>query len=159
MNKTEAIVDTFYKSFALRDYKTMQSFYHEDATFSDPVFNVLKSNQLKAMWHMLCERGKDLTITHGTIGYFDNSARVTWKATYTFSKTGRIVHNEIDARFFFKDDKIIQHFDNFDLWKWMRMALGTPGLILGWSGFMQEKVQTEARKGLDSFIKKHSEYI
>lgn len=159
MNKTETIIDTFYKSFARRDYKTMQSFYHDEAAFSDPVFNGLNCNQAKAMWHMLCERGKDLTISHGTIGYFDNSARVTWKATYTFAKTGRIVNNEINARFFFKDDKIIQHFDSFDLWKWMRMALGAPGLFLGWSAFMQDKIRTEARKGLDHFIKKHSEYI
>ena len=159
MMKTDQIIDSFYKSFSKRDYKTMQSFYHQDAVFSDPVFPSLKGRQIKAMWHMLCENGKDLSITYGTIGSFDNSARVTWKATYTFSISGRVVHNVIDARFFFQDNLIIRHIDNFDIWKWSRMAFGTKGILLGWTGFMKDKIKSTAAKNLEAFIKNHSEYL
>lgn len=159
MIKTEQIIDTFYKSFAKRDYKTMQNLYHEQAVFSDPVFTNLEGNQVKAMWHMLCESAKDLTISHGTIGTFDNNARVTWKAAYTFSKTNRMVHNVIDAHFYFKDGLIIQHYDDFDFYKWTRMALGTRGLLFGWTQFVQDKIRHEANLNLKKFIKNHSEYL
>jgi uncharacterized protein len=159
MNKNEMLIQTFYTAFAKKDYKTMQTCYHAEAQFSDPVFPALDSKKVKAMWHMLCESGKDLQITFGDIGGFDNSAKVTWEANYTFSKSGNLVHNIIDAQFHFKDGLIIRHIDLFDFWKWARMALGTQGVLLGWSGFMQNKVRQMAGKQLAYFIKSHREYI
>ena len=158
MNKHEELVKTFYTAFAKRDFKTIQKCYHSDARFSDPVFQNLDSKKVKAMWHMLCESGKDLQISFGNIGVFDNSAKVAWKAVYTFSKTGKIVHNEIEARFHFKDGLIIQHKDSFNLWRWTRMALGTPGILLGWSGLMQNKIRQMAEKQLGHFLIRHPEY-
>ena len=158
MNKIENIVDTFYRAFARYDYSTMASFYHKNAQFSDPVFQYLEGKEIQAMWHMLCNTGKDLQISHGSIGVYDNSARVTWKAVYTFSKTGNIVHNEIKAELFFKDNYIINHFDSFSLYKWMRMAFGASGLLLGWSNFMQQQVKSGARKQLEKFISNHPQY-
>ena len=136
----------------------MNNFYHEEARFSDPVFQHLQCNEIQAMWHMLCESGKDLQVSHGTIGVYDNSAQVTWKAVYTFSKTGNIVHNEIHAELYFKDNLIINHFDSFNLYRWMRMALGTPGLVLGWSDYLQQKVRSNAKKQLEKFILNHPQY-
>jgi len=158
MNTIENIVDTFYRAFAKRDFSTMNTFYHKDAQFSDPVFQYLECDQIKAMWHMLCESGKDLQISHGTIGVYDNSARVTWKAVYTFSKTGNIVHNEIRSELFFKDKLIINHFDSFNFYRWARMALGTPGLLLGWTNYMQQQVKSNAKKQLEKFIIDHPQY-
>ena len=45
----------------------------------------------------------------------DKTGRAHWEAIYNFSETGRRVHNKIDARFEFRDDKIIRHADTFDL--------------------------------------------
>jgi len=159
MNKKEELIKTFYSAFMKRDYKTMQECYHKDIQFSDPVFQNLDGKKVKAMWHMLCENGKDLQISFGNIGVFDNSAKVRWKAVYTFSKSNKIVHNEIDAQFYFKDELIVQHLDTFDLWCWARMALGINGVILGWSGFMQNKIRQMAMKQLEHFIKKNPEYL
>lgn len=158
MNKIENIVDTFYKAFAKRDFVTMNKFYHPQAQFSDPVFQHLEGNQIKAMWHMLCEAGKDLQISHGNIGVYDNSAKVSWKAVYTFAKTDNIIHNEINAEFFFQDNLIINHFDSFNFYHWMRMALGTGGTLFGWTNYLQQHVKTNAKRRLKKFILNHPQY-
>ena len=56
--KQSALIHTLYSSFAQRDYKTMAECYHPEARFKDEVFE-LKGNEIAAMWHMLCVRGKD----------------------------------------------------------------------------------------------------
>ena len=158
MNKIENIVETFYRAFAKRDFQTMNKIYHKDAQFSDPVFQILQRLEVQAMWHMLCEAGKDLQITYGSIGVFDNSAQVKWKAVYTFSRTGNIIHNEVKTELFFKDNLIINHFDSFNLYRWMRMAFGTTGTLFGWSNIFQEKIKGSARYQLKKFIDQHPQY-
>jgi hypothetical protein len=37
-------------------------------------------------------------------------------------------------------------------WQWSRQALGTPGLVLGWTPLLRRKVGSQARAGLDAFI-------
>ena len=56
-----------------------------------------------------------------------------------------------DARFEFRDEKIIRHRDSFDFWKWSRQALGLPGLLLGWSPYLRAKVARTAAKSLERF--------
>jgi hypothetical protein len=159
MRKPENLIEHFYKSFAKKDYMSMQACYHKEAVFSDPVFTNLSGNPILAMWHMLCIAGKDMQITYNNVGAFDNSAQANWKAVYTFSKTGRIVHNNISARFYFKDDLIIHHADTFDFWKWSSMALGLSGYLLGWTQFLQQKVQRTAMQQLEHFIKQNPQYL
>jgi hypothetical protein len=72
-------------------------------------------------------------------------------ATYNFSKTNRKVINIINATFEFKDGLIIKHNDTFDLWKWSSQAFGLKGFLLGWTGFMQRKIQEQARIALGKF--------
>jgi ketosteroid isomerase-like protein len=154
MSGETQLIEQFYTCFQRKDYAGMIACYHPQIAFSDPVFIDLKGKQAGAMWHMLCERGKDMTLEFGDVTA--QSAR--WEARYTFSSTGRHVHNIIDAAFEFRDGKIIHHRDTFDLWRWTRMALGTSGVLLGWSPFVQNKVRASARAGLDAFIAKHPEY-
>ena len=40
-----------------------------------------------------------------------------------------------------------------------RQALGAPGLLLGWTPWLQSKVSAEATKSLDAYIKKHPEAL
>jgi hypothetical protein len=54
------------------------------------------------------------------------------------------VINRIRAEFFFKDGLIIRHTDDFDIWKWSKQALGIPGHLLGWTGYMQKKINENA---------------
>ena len=106
------------------------------------------------MWQMLILAGRDLRITWGDIQADEASGSCRWDAWYTFSKTGRKVHNIIYARFDFKDGKIVRHDDQFGFWRWSRQALGLPGILLGWSGAIRNKVRRSAREGLTRFMSK-----
>jgi ketosteroid isomerase-like protein len=158
MELNEKVIEDFYTAFQSRDYAGMIACYHPDIHFHDPVFTDLHGRQAKAMWHMLCERGQDLTVEYSNVQATETAGQAHWEARYTFSTTGRKVHNIIDASFTFQDGKIIKHTDLFDLWRWTRLALGPTGILLGWSPVVQNKVRATAQKGLAAFIKGHPEY-
>ena len=152
MNQHERLIHKFYSAFQQGDFKTMQSCYHDNATFSDPVFQNLNSKEVKAMWEMLLTSAKDLKVSFDNIKADESSGSASWEAWYTFSRTGRPVHNVITARFQFNDGKIADHKDTFGLWRWSRQALGLSGLLLGWSPVVANKVRDTARKSLDKFL-------
>lgn len=157
MEKYTELIEIFYTAFQQKDHAAMNACYHPDIHFRDPVFLDLHGNEARAMWHMLCERGKDLSLEFSNIKAGESAVSAHWEAHYTFS-TGRKVHNIIDATFEFRDGKIIRHEDVFDLWRWTRQALGPVGILLGWSPILRSKVRQTAWKGLDAFILKHPEY-
>jgi ketosteroid isomerase-like protein len=147
-----ALIDRFYDAFGRRDAETMAACYAPDATFSDPVFQDLRGAEVPSMWRMLCEGATDLKIVHRDVRADGDRGSAHWDADYTFSATGRPVHNEIDATFTFRDGLIAEHVDRFDLWKWTRQALGPVGLALGWSPPVHNKVRGQARARLDEFM-------
>lgn len=151
------LLDNFYSAFQRRDHASMAACYHAKATFADPVF-ALRGQEIAAMWHMLCEGGKDLQVTFSGIEASDTAGRAHWEARYTFSSTGRKVHNVIDAQFHFRDGLIVEHRDHFDFWRWSRMALGPTGALLGWTPLVRSRVQRTARVRLKKFIERHPEY-
>lgn len=144
-------IERFYTAFAARDGAAMAACYHPEATFSDPVFEGLRGAEIGAMWTMLCERGTDLRVEWTAA---EDTAH--WEAWYTFSATGRKVHNVIDARFAFRDGLIVEHVDTFDFWRWSRQALGAPGWALGWTPFLRKKVGSTARGQLDRWMAKRA---
>ncbi|MEO5594183.1 MAG: nuclear transport factor 2 family protein [Chitinophagaceae bacterium] len=155
MNGNEQLISRFYTAFQQLDYKTMQDCYSDDAVFSDPAFGLLQDKEVKAMWEMLCKNAKNFSLTFSNIQLLDEEyATCDWIATYTFSKTGRNVINHIKAHMRIENEKITEHTDKFDLWKWSRQALGMPGLLLGWSNFIQGKIHRNAKKSLEKFMDK-----
>ena len=156
MNANDAQIRKFYTAFGQKDFLTMQSCYHKDATFSDPAFPDLNSSEVKAMWQMLLTASKDLRVEFGNVQANDETGSCHWDAYYTFSRTGRKVHNSIDATFVFRDGLIYRHKDHFNFWRWSRQSLGTSGFLLGWSPFLRNKVQSTARAGLNKFVQSQS---
>lgn len=147
-----ALLERFYEAFQRRDHVAMGACYAPDVRFSDPVFPALVGDEARGMWRMLCEAGEDLTLTFEVLEADDTRGRARWEAHYTFGadegRTGRKVHNIIDAEFRFADGLIAEHTDRFDLWRWTRMALGPVGVLLGWTPFLQGKVRAMGGKGL-----------
>ena len=90
---------------------------------------------------LLEKKGNPDTRSFENIQADDHKGQAHWEAKYIFPQTGRLVHNKIDAVFTFKDGKIIKHQDHFNLYKWIKMAFGPMGWILGWTAFFQNKVQ------------------
>ena len=139
------LIERFYTAFAAGDVETMASCYHQDARFSDPVFPDLDGrDEVMKMWRTLVGRSDDINIVLGDHAADDRRGTAHWTATYTFTTTGRPVVNEIDAAMIFRDGLIVDHKDSFDFWKWSRQALGTPGLLLGWSPMLKKKVQAQS---------------
>lgn len=156
MHPHAQLIEHFYAAFARRDAETMVSCYHPDIHFSDPVFQDLRGVHAGNMWRMLCERATTLVVEHSGVSADDKAGKAHWEARYDFTATGRKVHNVIDARFEFKDGKIIRHADTFDLWKWAGMALGAKGKLLGWAPPVQNAIRKQAMKGLDVFEAKRA---
>ena len=138
------VIERFYGGFAAGDADQMASCYHADVHFYDPVFQDLNGPEVMKMWRTLLTRSSDLEITLGDHQADETSGTGHWTAVYAFASTGRPVTNEIDAVFRFRDGLIIDHVDSFDFWKWSRQALGTPGLLLGWSPIVRNKVRKQS---------------
>lgn len=152
MHPNEQLIHQFYTAFHNKDFRTMQSLYRDDARFSDPVFHELSAKEARAMWEMLISSASDLKISYSNVTADERVGKCRWEAWYTFSKTGRPVHNMIDAQFAFREGKILSHLDKFDFWSWSRMALGTSGLLLGWTPILLNKVRATARERLQKFM-------
>jgi ketosteroid isomerase-like protein len=147
------LITTFYTAFQQRDFKRMNACYDDSIIFNDAVFGLLEGEEVKSMWEMLCKQASDFSLSFGDIQMLDEEyATCTWTATYTFSKTGRKVVNKVKAHMRLVDGKIVEHTDQFDIWAWSRQALGVSGLLLGWTAFMQRKIQQGARATLERYM-------
>ena len=144
-------IERFYTAFQRRDAETMAACYTDDVVFSDPVFGELRGDEARDMWRMLVARAQNFSLTFDGIEADERTGRAHWVASYLFSQTGRPVINRIDARFVFRDGRIAEHRDSFDLWRWSRQALGVKGVLLGWSPLVQRAIIAQARKGLDLY--------
>lgn len=156
MHANEQLIRNFYAAFAVRDAQGMAACYHRDVFFSDPAFQSLRGPEATAMWSMLTARGKDLEIILVDASADDQGGRARWDAIYTFSQTGRKVHNKISAMFAFKDGKIVRHIDRFNFWMWAKQALGAPGLLLGWFGPFKGAVRKKADKSLRAYMQENA---
>jgi ketosteroid isomerase-like protein len=155
MHPHTELIHSFYAAFQRRDYRAMAACYTTDAEFHDPVFTHLSGWRVPAMWRMLCERATDLRIEANDVRASAEAGSAHWEAWYTFSQTGRVVHNQVEASFLFHDGKIRRHIDAFDLYAWARQALGLKGLLLGWTPPVQRAIRAQASWALDAFSEKH----
>ena len=150
--ENKRLIERFYEAFDRRDGEAMAACYAPQIRFSDPVFPGLKNDQPGAMWRMLTGRADDLRVELLEHDADETSGSAHWKATYTFTQTGRPVVNDVHARFRFEDGLIAQHEDGFSFFRWSRQALGAPGLLLGWTPVLQKATQRKARAGLDEYM-------
>ncbi|MCB0639735.1 MAG: nuclear transport factor 2 family protein [Lewinella sp.] len=141
------LLTTFYDSFARLDAEAMVRCYHPDVLFHDPAFGRLEGERARNMWRMLCasQQGKDFTVTFRDIRADERTGSAHWEARYTFSPSGRRVHNIIEASFTFRDGLIHTHTDQFNLHRWARQALGMQGLLLGGTRYFQKQLQARTR--------------
>jgi ketosteroid isomerase-like protein len=149
----ENIIEQFYDAFQNLDAEKMISLYHPEIVFEDPAFGKLKGKRAENMWRMLCcsQKGKDFRISYNISHYDHKNAKANWEAFYTFSKTGRKVHNKISASFVMKEGLIIKHLEDFNLYSWSKQALGLKGFLLGNTSFFKNQLNQQTNKLLDDF--------
>ncbi len=154
--KNKVLIAEFYTAFQAGDAAKMGSLYADQATFEDPAFGQLQAAEARAMWSMLVERSKgQLNIDFSDVKGTDMGGSARWEAKYPFGKTGRKVHNKIDAQFEIKDGKITKHVDQFNFWKWSSMALGLPGMLLGFTPIIKNGVRKNVQQLLKKYMEKH----
>jgi hypothetical protein len=154
---SQATIERLYAAFARLDGPAMQACYAADASFQDEVFTLQGAPEIGGMWRMLCEA----TLAKGQAHWKIETSAITersahWDAHYLFSATGRQVLNRIDAEFEFdRNGLITRHRDRFDFWRWSRQALGLPGLLLGWTPLLRQKVRKQAAANLQRYLTTH----
>jgi coproporphyrinogen III oxidase len=155
---SKATIHAFYTAFAELDAARMATCYADNASFQDEAFQLQGKSEIMGMWGMLCDAVKakgrdDWKLTFSQVQAQGKTGSAHWEPIYRFSATGRIVHNVIDAEFSFNEQGLIlTHRDRFDFWRWSRQALGAPGMLLGWSGFLRSKVQQQANANLRKYL-------
>ena len=158
MHPNAETITKFYAAFAQLDPEAMAACYADDVRFDDEVFSLRGKAQVMGMWRMLCEatraKGRnDWKLDTSGIEADGETGRAHWDAHYRFSATGRLVLNRIDAAFGFNEQGlIVTHRDRFNFWAWSRQALGAPGLLLGWTPFLRNKVKQQAGNNLRKFL-------
>ena len=150
------LIERFYDAFNRRDGYAMAACYAPNARFHDPVFQELRGDEPGAMWRMLTSRADDLRIELAEHDADDLTGSAHWLADYTFTQTGRQVHNDVRARFRFENGLIAEHDDAFGFHAWARQALGPPGLLLGWTPLLKGVVRKRAAASLASFMAQSS---
>ena len=151
MNQNAQVIQRFYEAFQRKDYAAMKACYHDDIEFTDPAFPLLKGDEVMSMWQMLLSGSKDIVVVFDRVEADEAHGSATWDARYTFSRTGRRVHNIINAEFTFADGKIIRHVDRFSFYRWSKMAFGVTGWLLGWTPILKNKVQKTVAASLQKF--------
>lgn len=153
MSTNKDLINNFYSRFQKLDSLGMNRCYADDIVFFDPVFGLLRGQEAKGMWEMLCKNARDFSLTYGNIVELDEEyCTCEWVATYTFSKTGRKVVNKVKANMRFKNGEIIEHSDAFSLHKWSKQALGLTGELFGWNSFFQRKIKNQAKRNLLKYL-------
>ena len=98
------------------------------------------------MWTMFCERGRDLALDWRDVRADDATGSAHWEPRYTFSVTGRPVHNVIDSAFTFRDGRIVRARRHV-----RPVALEPHGarrrrrVLLGWTPFVQKAIRAQAQ--------------
>ena len=157
MNRYEQRLAAFYAAFRELDAASMRAAYAPAARFQDPVFRLAGRDEIGAMWAMLCEatarNGRDVwRLDVGEIVADASYGRARWEAHYRFSATGRMVHNVVEAEFTFEDGLIVTHAESYDFWRWSRQALGSTGLMMGWTPMLRNQVRRQAQGKLERFL-------
>jgi ketosteroid isomerase-like protein len=153
-NQNETLIETFYEAFDKHDGDRMAACYAPGARFSDPVFTDLKGDEPGAMWRMLTGRAGDLRVELLEHDADEQRGSARWKATYTFTQTGRPVVNDVHATFRFSGGLIAEHVDEFGFHRWAKQALGPTGLLLGWTPIVRSATRRKARASLGEFMAK-----
>lgn len=153
MDPNIAVIEKFYSAFAQRNAAGMNACYSPGILFYDPVFEQLRGDEAKAMWQMLCNNAKDLSLTFSNIkdlgeGYYT----CDWQAAYTFSATGKKVINNCKAHMKIVNGIITEHSDAFSFHRWAAQAFGFKGWLIGGTNYFRQKVRNGARKNLLAFM-------
>ena len=122
------------------------------------MFALQGAEQIGAMWQMVCQtiRNGGQAVwrleTHEVEAAGGERGSARWEARYRSGAAGRMVHNVVEAEFTFEDGLIVTHAESYDFWRWSRQALGSTGLMMGWTPMLRNQVRRQAQGKLERFL-------
>jgi ketosteroid isomerase-like protein len=146
------VIEELYGALNRHDGEAMARLYAPDGRFRDPAFGELTGAEAGDMWRMLTARADDLRVELPEHSVDGDTGRARWIARYTFSRTGRPVVNDVQARFRFREDGLItEHEDSFSMRRWVRQALPAPAGLALWIPPLNLLLRQRARSDLADF--------
>jgi ketosteroid isomerase-like protein len=146
------VIEELYDALNRHDGEAMARLYAPDGRFRDPAFGELSGAEAGDMWRMLTARADDLRVELPEHSVDGDTGRARWIAHYTFTRTGRPVVNDVQARFRFREDGLIaEHEDTFSMRRWVRQALGGPAGLVLWLPPLNRLLRHRARSDLADF--------
>lgn len=150
-----AVIAGFYDAFSRHDFRGMACSYDPEIEFTDSIFGTLRGKRAFAMWAMLTSQGKDLKVQVSSVRGDATSGHAHWDAQYSFPflMFTNDVDNHIEATFELRSGKIVRHKDEFDLPRWMSLALWPLG-----GAISEATIRDGVQKKLDAFIADHPQF-
>lgn len=154
------IVD-FYAAFKRLDPAAMQAAYAPGARFSNPLFQLQGSEEIGALWALVCtaihrKRLDQWRLDVSEVEATAQRGRARCQPHWRIRASGRVVQGVSDAEFSFdKQGRILSHVERFSFWHWSRQALGLRGALLGWTPLWRDQVGAWARQSLHAYLPSH----
>lgn len=141
-NTPQETIMAFFEAYSRRNTGDMCNRYSSLIYYSDPVFGLLKDEQVIKMWQFRVANSNELSLIYGNISdRGDNYYTCEWTATYRFAPTGKKIIHKAKAYMKVEDGIITEHSDAYSFYKWIRQAYGISGWILGWSSVYKKRVR------------------
>ena len=154
MNNNQQLIETFYNGFQQLNANKMNACYSADIVFFDPIFGLLRGEEVNSMWEMFCKTAANFSLSYGNIVALDDEySTCDFVATYSFGTSGKTIVNKIKANMRFEDGEIVEHSDAFSVHNWSKQAFGLPGVLFGWNSLFQNKIKNKAKKNLLEYMK------
>ena len=154
------IVD-FYAAFKRLDPAAMRAAYAPGACFSNPLFQLQGTEEIGALWAMVCaaidrKRVDQWRLEVSEVEATAHCGRARCQPHWRIRASGRVVQGVTDAEFSFdRDGRILSHVERFSFWHWSRQALGLRGALLGWTPLWRDRVGAWARQSLRGYLPSH----
>ncbi len=145
-NQLELVKD-YYQALNNGDYKKLSKLYHKKASYNDPIFS-FQGKEILALWYTSTRPEMNMKAVIHAIEEEKDVVKTEWTVSYTIpTLKKRISLNEIGV-FRFEENKIIAHSDDYSFYDWCKQAFGLIGVVFGWSNWLKQKVQRQARKSV-----------
>jgi len=136
------LIERLFDALNRHDHQAMAQCYHDEARFDDIAFHLHRKPRIHDMWRMICEGDSGIKVDVTSISADDRTGEARIIDKYRLGDDQPIT-NPITSRFSFHDGQIISQVDDSDPRDWARQAVGgTPGWILGRSGFLRRVMAT-----------------
>ena len=142
-------MDRFFEALRRADTNVIDSCYHPQISYSDPLFEDLRGARVALRWRMLLKQADSFSLEHSLVFADERKAQVQWTANYRLK--GRAISIPMLSTLAIWDDLIVRQVDEYDFWQYCRQAQGVAGVLLGGLEPYQKTIKRRARRELERF--------